>query len=175
MTRDQFTDLWDTHRGALIAALQRRSRCTRAEAEDVIQTTAHRLLANREYDRMEDRPDVLGYLVRTNVWGYLSRQRWEWARTRAEEQAVSRAVRTSEYRASLRVDVAEALRRLPHDVERAIRWHVWEGVTWDEAAHLLDLPLGTLKNYVMAGYKQLRDDLRAYAPPRTRRSDPVPS
>jgi RNA polymerase sigma-70 factor, ECF subfamily len=70
-----------------------------------------------------------------------------WARARQEDQAHCR-------------DIAEAMQRLPHDQRAAIALTAIEGLPYDEAAEVLDIPIGTLRSRLSRG----REALRAMCP-----------
>lgn len=66
-------------------------------------------------------------------------------------------------------DISIAMGMLPRDQRTAIALTAVEGLSYDEAAHVLDIPIGTLRSRVARG----RDRLRALyahsaAPPRLR-------
>jgi len=57
-------------------------------------------------------------------------------------------------------DIAEAMLRLPHDQRAAIALTAVEGLPYDEAADVLDIPIGTLRSRLSRG----REALRAMCP-----------
>lgn len=61
-------------------------------------------------------------------------------------------------------DVRRALRGLSDDERVAIAACFYEGLTHDEAATALEMPLGTLKSHVARAREKLRGPLAAYAP-----------
>ncbi len=66
-----------------------------------------------------------------------------WSRARQEDQAHCR-------------DIAEAMQRLPHDQRAAIALTAVEGLPYDEAADVLDIPIGTLRSRLSRGREALR-------------------
>jgi RNA polymerase sigma-70 factor, ECF subfamily len=66
-----------------------------------------------------------------------------WARASQEDQAHCR-------------DIAEAMQRLPHDQRAAIALTAVEGLSYDEAAEVLDIPIGTLRSRLSRGREALR-------------------
>jgi RNA polymerase sigma-70 factor (ECF subfamily) len=63
-----------------------------------------------------------------------------------------------------RRDVGRALARLRDEERAALALCFQEGLTHDEAARVLDMPLGTLKSHVARGKDKLRALLGAYDP-----------
>ncbi len=68
---------------------------------------------------------------------------------------------------ALRLDVASALARLP-ELERVALIHCYHlDLSHEEAAQVLNLPLGTLKSQVLRAHARLRDLLACWAPEKT--------
>lgn len=57
-------------------------------------------------------------------------------------------------------DITQAMQRLPHDQRAAIALTAVEGLSYDEAAEALDIPVGTLRSRLSRG----REALRALCP-----------
>jgi RNA polymerase sigma-70 factor (ECF subfamily) len=53
-------------------------------------------------------------------------------------------------------DIAEAMQRLPHDQRAAIALTAIEGMPYDEAAEVLEIPIGTLRSRLSRGREALR-------------------
>ncbi len=53
-------------------------------------------------------------------------------------------------------DIAEAMQRLPQDQRAAIALTAIEGLSYDEAAEVLDIPIGTLRSRLSRGREALR-------------------
>jgi len=70
-----------------------------------------------------------------------------WSQSRQEDQAHCR-------------DISRAMQRLPYDQRAAIALTAVEGLAYDEAAEVLDIPIGTLRSRLSRG----RDTLRAMCP-----------
>jgi RNA polymerase sigma-70 factor (ECF subfamily) len=67
----------------------------------------------------------------------------------------------------MRLDVETALARLPQ-AERVALIHCYHlDLSHEEAAQVLNLPLGTVKSQVLRGKARLRDLLAAWAPEKT--------
>lgn len=59
----------------------------------------------------------------------------------------------------LRIALQKALARVPSEQRRAIETAYFEGLTYEETASRLDLPLGTLKSRIRVGLRALREVL----------------
>lgn len=64
----------------------------------------------------------------------------------------------------LRLDLDAALRRLPENQRASLLYCVQLGLSHDEAASVLDMPLGTVKAHVARGKQRLRKMLKDWAP-----------
>lgn len=53
-------------------------------------------------------------------------------------------------------DIAQAMQRLPHDQRAAIALTAVEGLSYDEAAEVLEIPIGTLRSRLSRGREALR-------------------
>ena len=65
---------------------------------------------------------------------------------------------------ALRLDVSAALAQLPQEQQVAVLHCYWLDLSQQEAAQVLDLPLGTLKSQLLRARGLLRDALSAWAP-----------
>ena len=65
---------------------------------------------------------------------------------------------------SAKRDVVRALATLREEERAALALCFQEGLTHDEAARVLDMPLGTLKSHVARGKEKLKVLLDAYRP-----------
>jgi RNA polymerase sigma-70 factor (ECF subfamily) len=61
----------------------------------------------------------------------------------------------------LRLTMRQALSRVPSDQRRAIEMAYFGGLTYEETAKRLDLPVGTLKSRIRSGLKSLRTVLES--------------
>lgn len=82
---------------------------------------------------------------------------------REESRPEERPAEASE-RAEERDDVAAALRELPDAQREAIVLAYWGGLTADEIARRISIPLGTAKSRLRLGLDKLRTELAAAAP-----------
>lgn len=99
----------------------------------------------------------------------IARNRWRNARRRPQfaplpadrpEQLTDSGAAASD----LRHDLAFALRGLSADEQLALHVCYHQGLTHDEAAALLDWPLGTVKTHVARGKQKLRQQLASWNP-----------
>jgi RNA polymerase sigma factor (sigma-70 family) len=65
---------------------------------------------------------------------------------------------------ALRLDLSAALQHLPMNQRAALLYCEQLGLSHQEAAEVLDMPLGTVKTHVMRGKARLRELLRDWAP-----------
>jgi len=64
----------------------------------------------------------------------------------------------------LRLDIEQALRRLPRDQARAVALHYLSGLPVEEIARRCDRPVGTIKRWLHGGRQRLARELEEYAP-----------
>jgi len=93
-----------------------------------------------------------------NEFRTVARQRKELALEDADEPAKSAA----DSRSDLRLDLTEALKGLHSSERSAIVLCCQNGLTHEEAAQVLDCPLGTVKTNVLRGKEKLRRRLPDY-------------
>jgi RNA polymerase sigma factor (sigma-70 family) len=73
---------------------------------------------------------------------------------------------------ALNLDLTAALQQLPVDQRAALLYCVQLGLSHQEAAEVLDMPLGTVKTHVTRGKARLRELLRDWAPNKVQGSFP---
>lgn len=57
----------------------------------------------------------------------------------------------------------KALRRLPLPYQMVLELHYWEGLTGEEVAAVISIPLGTVKTRIRKGRRRLRDEIQSLA------------
>jgi RNA polymerase sigma-70 factor (ECF subfamily) len=174
-----FDELVARHQGAVRAFL-RRLGDDDAVADDLAQETflkAQRALASYRGDG-----SVASWLLRIAYREFLSsrrglRHRNERVGAVDDAAAAEPPDADSARRAdrSVERDVRRALRVLSEDERAAIAACFYEGLTHEEAAAALEMPLGTLKSHVARAREKLRGPLAAYAPPSSSSSDVLSS
>lgn len=129
--------------------------CSRPEAEDVTQTALARCYSS--WGRVCRAGDRDAYVYRTlvNCWAKSRRRRWT-AEVPTEQVPELIIDDTLESRADLRHDLLQALRRLSnaHRVVLVLRFVT--DMTVPEIAHVLRLPVGTVKSRLSRALAELR-------------------
>jgi RNA polymerase sigma factor (sigma-70 family) len=140
--------------------------CVRASVEDLCQQTFAECV--RSLDRIEEDGQARsfrGFLFTVARRRLLNHFR---DRTRAEQRfdpLEHSVVDVGEGPSTLlRVDenrrlVADAMRRLPLDLQVALQLHYWEELTAAEIAGVLEIPVGTVKSRLLRAKNALRDVL----------------
>ena len=92
----------------------------------------------------------------------MARQRKELALEDVEEPVAEVTKSTADSRSDLRLDLTEALKGLSSQERAAVVLCCQNGLTHEEAAEVLDCPLGTVKTNVLRGKEKLRRRLLGY-------------
>ena len=100
--------------------------------------------------------------IAVNEFRTVARQRKELALEEIDGVALEGNESAGDSRSQLRVDLTEALERLHSGERAAIVLCCQNGLTHEEAARVLDCPLGTVKTNVMRGKEKLRRWLLGY-------------
>jgi RNA polymerase sigma-70 factor, ECF subfamily len=172
---DKFHRLIWPHRSAVLRTARFLERDEGA-AEDLAQETL--LKAFRSIDRFDEASNACAWLLRILRNARIDRLRSE-ATRRAHEQLDSTALEVAEARRAAKPvstpedwadagrmleqfsdgEVIEALRRLPDDIRWTLLLVDVEGLDQQDAASVLDVPVGTVKSRVHRGRTMLRDVL----------------
>jgi RNA polymerase sigma-70 factor (ECF subfamily) len=158
--------LFDEHRTAVLARTLRLTGGDLGWAEDVVQETF--LRAWRRWDRMTaDHGRVLAWLVR--VAHNLVMDGYRSARHQHEEMAPEEVTEVAIPEATDQILsaclVRDALRRLPDGHRLALEATYLDDQTAEQAAHALNLPVGTVKSRVFYGLRMLRSIMDVDAAP----------
>jgi RNA polymerase sigma factor (sigma-70 family) len=97
-----------------------------------------------------------------NEFRTVARQRKELALEDVEESAAEPATWAGDSRSDLRLDLTEALKGLSCQERAAVVLCCQNGLTHEEAAQVLDCPLGTVKTNVLRGKEKLKRRLLGY-------------
>ncbi len=97
-----------------------------------------------------------------NEFRTVARQRKELALEDVEEPLADVMKSTADPRGDLRLDLTEALKQLHSSERAAIVLCCQNGLSHEEAAQVLDCPLGTVKTHVLRGKEKLRRRLIGY-------------
>jgi RNA polymerase sigma-70 factor (ECF subfamily) len=168
---DDFSAFVSRHHGPLRGFL-RRLCDDDALADDVAQETF--LKARRALHAFRGEGSEASWLLRIGYREFLNTRRRKTHEVHHnDDEAV--AIDPDATRRTSRIaegDVRRALRVLSDDERAAIAACFYDGLTHDEAAAVLDMPLGTLKSHVARAREKLRGPLASYAPPSTAGATP---
>ena len=145
-----------------IFALAYRTIGREEDARDVCQETFLRAYKNLRSFRGEARFSTWLYRIAYNCFR-------EEARKRKELVGIDEAQLEAEHDPQtidpgLRYDLAQALQLLPVHERTAIVLCCQNGLSHDEAARVLEIPLGTVKTNVLRGREKLKRALAAWGP-----------
>lgn len=157
-----FGELVRRHQSAVRGLLRQLTRTDIALADDLAQETFLRAYKHIRSFRGEARFSTWLYRIAYNCFREDARRRKElvgineeqW-QAREDPQAVDPA---------LRHDLMQALNLLPLHERTAVILCCQNGLSHDEAARVLDIPLGTVKTNVLRGREKLKRTLAAWAP-----------
>jgi RNA polymerase sigma factor (sigma-70 family) len=153
---------------AIVDLLPRLRRLARAltrdvvDADDLVQHTVERALVHRGQWRPGTRLDSWMFRIMKNAWIDEARSRTRRAQVFATEDAAehvgSDGAAAMETRRQARA-VAEAMARLPDDQRLAVALVLVEGLSYKEAAQVMEVPQGTLTSRLGRGRSALLADL----------------
>lgn len=133
-----------------------------ADADDLVQATVERALARRGQWRPGTRLDSWMFRIMKNAWIDESRARTRSGRLFAPEEAGDMVgddgAAAMEARLAAR-EVEVAMTRLPHDQRIAVALVLVEGLSYQEAADVLEIPAGTLTSRLVRGRAALLAEL----------------
>lgn len=161
--RRAFEQLVRRHQGMVRAQLRRLLHGDEAKADDLAQETF--LLAWRKLDqfRGEARFSTWLYRIAYSCFLQLRRKAAETGMLAAHPSPDPDAAPREDF--DLRLDVARALNLLPVS-EQIVLLHVVQlGLSHEEAAYILSMPLGTVKSHARRGKTRLRALLADWATP----------
>jgi RNA polymerase sigma-70 factor (ECF subfamily) len=106
------------------------------------------------------------YRIGINACHDLLRKRKRWG-TDELEQSDSPDATSSRFDevVAARLDVTQALSRLPAEYREAVVMHDLGGVAYDEIARITDTPIGTVKSRISRGRRQLAELMEHPGPP----------
>lgn len=155
-------DGFQTELVALLPRLRRFARAicrSDADAQDLVQATVERALARRGGYRPGTRLDSWAFTIMRRIHIDQGRSKTRWGRVVTPEDAatpnVADAAQADE---GLRADalaVRDALRRLPEDQRLAVALVLVDGLSYAEAAEVLEVPAGTLTSRLVRGRQTL--------------------
>lgn len=162
MAPDALERLYDAHAAALHAYLLNLLR-DEADARDAFQSVFQQLQARPDLAGVRDERGFLLRMAHSRAIDALRRQS---VRRKAEESAGQEsslnpfAPATDPDEAVFRQRLSEALARLPAEQRAVVHLKLWEGMTFDRIATLLDIPLNTAASRYRYGLDKMRGLLR---------------
>ena len=133
-----------------------------ALADDLAQDAFVRAYRNIRSFRGEARFSTWLYRIAYNTFRENARRRKELVGIDEEQLERESDPRTTD--PALRHDLSHALQELPMNERTAIVLCCQNGLSHDEAARVLDIPLGTVKTNVLRGREKLKRALAAWGP-----------
>jgi RNA polymerase sigma-70 factor (ECF subfamily) len=125
------------------------------DADDLVQVTIERALRGFEQLRPDSRLESWMFGIMRNAWIDEVRARVRRERVFTSEEA---AENVGEDRGSAQVDalaIREAMQRLPEEQRLAIALVLIEGLSYKEAAQVMEVPIGTLTSRLARGREAL--------------------
>lgn len=162
MSSAELERLYDAHADALFAFLLNLTR-VEAEARDALQELFCRLAAKA--DPLAGVRDERGFLLRLAHNQAIDLLRRRDSRNRTHDALAAATTdlfaRTADPdEAAFRRELAEALGELPADQRAVVHLKLWEGLTFERIAELLDVPLNTAASRYRYGLDKMRSRLR---------------
>ncbi len=146
----------------LVALLPRLRRFARAltrhtaDADDLVQVALERALVNMKQLEPGSRMDSWMFRIVRNAWIDETRSRGRWQTVLAPEEAGENiGEATTDAQISL-LSIQSAMARLPDEQRVAVALVLVEGLSYKEAAAVLDIPVGTLTSRLARGREALQ-------------------
>lgn len=130
------------------------------DADDVVQIAVERALQRLDQWRSDARLDSWLFKIVRNAWIDEVRARGRRAKIFMPEEAGEQIGETSMEREIDRWSAESALSRLPEDQRLAVSLVLIEGLSYKEAAEVLEVPQGTLTSRLARGREALQAMLR---------------
>ena len=172
--RHAFAELVRRHQSAVRACLRKLTAGNHALADDLAQETFVLAWRHLKTFRQEARFSTWLYRIATNCWLADARKRKEellgdrdatLVDDDSHDSAADGDVHGDHARAvSLKMDLERAMAVLSEGERAAIVQCYHNDLTHEEAAYVLDCPVGTVKTHVLRGKQKLKQALMAWAP-----------
>jgi RNA polymerase sigma-70 factor (ECF subfamily) len=130
------------------------------DADDVVQIAVERALLRLDQWRSDARLDSWLFKILRNAWIDEVRARSRRAKVLLPEEAGEQIGEATMEREIERWSAEMALVRLPEDQRVAVSLVLIEGLSYKDAAEVLDVPLGTLTSRLARGREALQEMLR---------------
>ena len=157
-----FAELVRNHQSAVRGLLRQLTRSDLALADDLAQETFLRAYKHIRSFRGEARFSTWLYRIAYNCFREDARRRKELVGINEEQWQAREDPQTVD--PALRHDLMQALNLLPLPERTAVILCCQNGLSHDEAARVLEIPLGTVKTNVLRGREKLKRTLAAWAP-----------
>jgi RNA polymerase sigma-70 factor (ECF subfamily) len=130
------------------------------DADDVVQIAVERALLRLDQWRRDARLDSWLFKILRNAWIDEVRARGRRAKIFMPEEAGEQVGEALMEREIDRLSTEAALARLPEDQRLAVGLVLVEGLSYKDAAEVLEVPIGTLTSRLARGREALQDMLR---------------
>jgi RNA polymerase sigma-70 factor (ECF subfamily) len=130
------------------------------DADDVVQIAVERALLRLDQWRTDARLDSWLFKILRNAWIDEVRARARRAKILMPEEAGAQIGEATMEREIDRWSAETALARLPEDQRLAVGLVLIEGLSYKDAAEVLDVPVGTLTSRLARGREALQEMLR---------------
>ena len=157
-----FGELVRRYQSPVRAFLVRLARGDAHLADDLAQETFLKAWRKLHTYRGSARFSTWLFGIAYNEFRTVARQRKDLALEDVEEPAAESATSAGDSRSDLRLDLTEALEGLSSQERAAVVLCCQNGLTHEEAAQVLDCPLGTVKTNVLRGKEKLKRRLFGY-------------
>jgi RNA polymerase sigma-70 factor, ECF subfamily len=155
-----FGELVRRHQSSVRGLLRQLTRTDVALADDLAQDTFLRAYKNIRTFRGEARFSTWLYRIAYNCFREDARRRKELVGIDEEQRQAERDPQVAD--PALRHDLMHALNLLPLPERSAVLLCCQNGLSHEEAARVLDIPLGTVKTNVLRGREKLKRTLAAW-------------
>ena len=127
-------------------------------ADDLVQIAIERALSRRDRWRPGTRLDAWVMRIMKNAWIDETRSRSRWGKVLdAEEAGVN--VSDGSGQTDEQLAIAQAMQRLPEEQRLAVALVLIDGLSYADAAQVLEIPPGTLNSRVVRGRMALMEAL----------------
>ena len=157
-----FAELVRNHQSAVRGLLRQLTRSDLALADDLAQEAFLRAYKNIRSFRGEAKFSTWLYRIAYNCFREDARKRKELVGIDESKLEAEQDPQTVD--PALKHDLMHALQLLPLNERSAILLCCQNGLSHDEAARVLDIPLGTVKTNVLRGREKLKKTLAAWGP-----------
>jgi RNA polymerase sigma factor (sigma-70 family) len=158
-----FSELVKRHQSTLRASLRKMTNGHTELADDIAQETFILAWKNIGKFRYEAKFSTWLYRIAFNAWQSDVRRKSE---VLMDEESIPEqsAIESDASHIGIRRDLERAMVSLSEAERAAIHQCFYNDLSHDEAAYVLNMPLGTLKTHVLRAKEKMRQHLTAYSP-----------